>query len=190
MGLQTKIISGVLALIILFGVIYKIHDMGSESGYNEAVVEYNQKIDEQNLLVERYKTELQDFKELSAKTLELKIAEVTNKYLDGVEDGKDEVSSIVSDLNADNIRLSVNLKRAETSANKCDIRVNAAASSGDNAPERAELSQQDAQFFISLANEADDTVRQLTACQALVTTYSEQAKYFNEEIKQYRKTAH
>lgn len=186
MTLQAKLLSYGGALLVLILVIWKIYGMGSDSGYNEAVVEMNKQIDEQNLLVEKYKNELQDFKELSAKTLELKIAEITNKYLDGVEDGKDQVSSIITDLNSDNVRLSVNLKRAEATASQCDVRANATTASSDNAPERAELSDQDAQFFISLANEADDAVRQLSACQALVLTYSDQAKYFKDEIKKYR----
>ena len=176
-----------LALLLLVGLgIREIYTSGEESGYNAATSKHEKAVADANKRAQDMEIEFNKFKEQSERDIQQKLEILVNYYLDGVEDAKNKTDDIVTDLRNDNLRLSVNLKRAQTTTGKCDVRTDTPTSGGNNETERAELSAEDAEFFIRFSKEADDRVRQLTACQSLVTTYSEQAAYFKEMIRVYR----
>lgn len=85
-------------------------------------------------------------------------------YQRGLQDGKAAVEGTVADLRADNLQLR---KRFQCPA-ASPAGATATSAAGGDGEAQPGLSRADAEFLVRLAGEADDAVRQLTACQAVI----------------------
>lgn len=89
------------------------------------------------------------------------INENSNQYQKGLQDGQVKKANVIASVNAGTIRL------RDKHAADCNVAsiTSIAPAGGRDATEKGGLSRPLTDFLIGLASEADDVVKQLTACQ-------------------------
>ncbi len=95
------------------------------------------------------------------------IAKASGTYQEALNHEKTAHARTVADLRAGVLKLRIDLARRESTGGSTTAQTGAGPG-GCDGETRGELSQQAGEFLVGLASEADEVVRQLTACQAVV----------------------
>ncbi len=90
----------------------------------------------------------------------------SDNYQKGLKDGQLKKSNAIASVNAGTLKLQDNYAAARTDCITGSNVESDPSSGGRNATESTGLSRETSEFLISLANEADDVVKQLTTVQA------------------------
>lgn len=162
MSIYLKMALGLLAVLLIGYGVRTAYITVDANGYDRKSKEVAEEVIALREERDKYLREFTLFKEAAKATLELKIAANEKAYLDGVDYGKAQANAAIADIPRSG--LSVNIQADDTSAGNCPTAPTSNIPSSTET-KRAKLSAKDAEFFISFANEADDTVKQLTACQ-------------------------
>jgi prophage endopeptidase len=93
-------------------------------------------------------------------TAAVDVNHVDQKLVDSLQEANNEQTRIIADLRSGNLRLR---KRLASSSGPV-----AAGAGASDAAAQPGLQEQDAEFLVRLAGEADDVVRQLSACQSII----------------------
>ncbi|MCG9084376.1 lysis system i-spanin subunit Rz [Laribacter hongkongensis] len=94
------------------------------------------------------------------------MSELEKSYLESQRNAEKQNADLRRKLRAGTVRLSV-----PVDAGACGVSENDPAAGSRDAVPRAELSAETADDLVAIADDADDAVRQLTACQAVVSKY-------------------
>lgn len=97
------------------------------------------------------------------------VAAIDRDLLKENDDAQAATDRTIADLRSGNLRL-----RKQLAARTCRTGEASAAAGGRDEVETTGLSNADGEFLIRLADEADDAVRQLSACQIVVEAYRKQ----------------
>ncbi|MBP8813411.1 MAG: lysis protein [Laribacter sp.] len=96
----------------------------------------------------------------------LAMSELEKSYLESQRHAEKQNADLRRQLRAGTVRLSV-----PVNPGACRVSADDSATGGGDAAARAELSSAAADDLVAIADDADDAVRQLTACQAVVGEY-------------------
>ena len=137
------------------------------AGYNRAVGEYARRDNEALRTAIATRDRLQREKDaLEAKNAQLVTAASAN-YQKGLTDGKAELDAALARARGGQ-RLRDAGARCPAVGDRDATGAARAGAGGRDGPQGADLSDAAAEFLLRLAGEADDVVRQLAACQAVV----------------------
>jgi hypothetical protein len=117
------------------------------------------------------------------------MAAASADYQKGLQDEKAKKDRVIDDLRRDNRRLRIAVKpdSCTDGSGGSGSGVSGAATGGRDGETRAELSVEASGFLVGLASEANEVVRQLTACQAVVIADREMCRASaTEDRKQQR----
>jgi len=164
--LEVLIILIVVAAII--GAIYAYGDeqfgLGQKAERAEWLSRENTELTEANALI----VALEEAAREKERQHALAMAAVSAQYQEDLRDEKATRDRVVADLRSGAQRLRIELARRETAGGSGTAEGSASAGRCDGET-HAELSVAASEFLVGLASEADEVVRQLTACQAVVT---------------------
>ncbi|MBE5528927.1 hypothetical protein A9J41_14405 [Laribacter hongkongensis] len=96
----------------------------------------------------------------------LAMSELEKGYLESQRHAEKQNADLRRQLRAGTVRLSVPINPCA-----CGVSTNNPAASSGDATARADISAAVADDLVAIADDADDTVRQLTACQAVINEY-------------------
>lgn len=100
---------------------------------------------------------------------QLALNNISAEYQKGLNDAKTKVNDAIAKSRAGDLVLRDKYTTSNAAACSGVAKSSSSDPGGRNVQTGAELSGQTSEFLIGLANEADDTVRQLAACQTTVT---------------------
>ncbi|MDQ7104223.1 lysis system i-spanin subunit Rz [Serratia sp. MF2] len=155
-----------LKFFILISIIAITYNTGKASGEASANNEHNKA----KLAASKAHREAELSSQARIYDLENKLAMAASgadlAYMNGREEGKNETNRLVNDLRAGNLRLSARIKTSSI----CPSGENARSFSGNNETTEAEFSTKDSEFLLNIGGEADEVVKQLTACQDVLSS--------------------
>lgn len=132
-------------------------------------------------------------REKLSRQIERDTRELDDKYNKRLKEVQDEKDAIITGLNNDNIRLSVDLRRqsSTTSDNEQDrsstttSQRNATSGNtdGQSTTERVELPREVSEFLIREAQRADEIAAQLGACQNTIKVYWNEIERYNKSLE-------
>lgn len=163
---------GILLFLFFFGLFW--HHRGYTAGVEEwkpkalavqkAFNDFKASVNE--LTKAREDEDRRRYKEQQAKN-----AQATNELNRKNKDVQDEANSTINDLRHGNLQLRKGLVQCQSNSGRKDQAPT--ASSGSDAAGGGELSPTLERFLVGEASRADKVVNKLTACQALVESYSQ-----------------
>lgn len=154
---------GLLALLYFYG--QHQFGQGEEAEKARWMARENIQLREANAEINQLNQQARDQERQHAEA----VAHISTQLQEQLQHVKSQKDSVIADLRAGALRLRIPVNTAAASPACSGIPSEAYASaSGRDGETRADLSAEAAEFLIGLASEADEAVRQLTSCQALL----------------------